>query len=466
LFRPNKIQTILFHGLWYFNIVPKARQLGVTTFFAILYFDQILFSKNKTAGIIAHRQEDMKKIFRNKIKFAWNNLHPWLRNYIGEPSTDSQYELVFPNGSTIFVSMSTRSGTVQFLHISEFGYICQKFPEKADEIVSGAINSVHIGNMVSIESTSAGREGYFFDFCTEAQKMQLEGRELSQLDFKLFFFPWWEDPRYVMDGEVFIDKEFEEYFEKLKQSHGIKLSNEQKSWYIKKKKVNKEKMFSEFPSTLDEAFQVSSEGAYYKNEMRKVYSQNRILPIAFDSTKDVDTWWDLGMNDFNVILFTQSIGGQIRFIDMHWNNGEGLKYYCDVLKEKQEQYGYKYGKHNFPHDIEVRDYSTGIARSQFLFQQGLRNIRIGKKESIQDGIDQVRNIFSRFYFDEGKCKELYNGLFNYRKEFDKKLGQFKDKPKRDKNSHFADSVRLLGQLWRDQLENTDGESGIVSESFF
>ena len=45
-FKMNKTQEYLFDNLWYYNIIPKARQLGVTTFFALLYFDQILFQKN------------------------------------------------------------------------------------------------------------------------------------------------------------------------------------------------------------------------------------------------------------------------------------------------------------------------------------------------------------------------------------------------------------------------------------
>jgi len=188
LFNMNEVQKEIHDGLWFFNIIPKARQLGITTFFAILYLDQILFSENQTAGIIAHRQEDMKKIFRNKIRFAWDNLHPWLKEKIGEPNTDSAYELVFPNGSNIFVSMTTRSGTIQFLHVSEFGYVCQKFPEKAEEIVTGAINSVDAGQMVSIESTAAGREGYFYDFCMEAEKTRKEGRSFHRSTLR-FSFP-------------------------------------------------------------------------------------------------------------------------------------------------------------------------------------------------------------------------------------------------------------------------------------
>lgn len=410
-----------------------------TTFFSILYLDQILFSENKIAGIIAHRQEDMKKIFRNKIKFAWDNLHPWVKEKIGSPNTDSAYEMSFPNGSVIFVSMSTRSATPQFLHISEFGYICQKYPDKAEEIVSGAMNSVHVGagSMISIESTAAGREGRFYEFCMEAERARKEGRELSAFDFKMFFFPWWVDSRYRLAGNFIIPTEDQEYFKNLEKRHGIKLDGEQKTWYSKKKKINKDKMYQEYPSTLDEAFSVSTEGAYYAKEMEKVYSQRRIMVLPHEKLVKVDTWWDLGMNDFNIILLTQTVGPQIRFIDMYYNRGESLAHYYDWLKTKKEEMGYSYGTHNFPWDLEVKELGTGISRRETLVKLGMNNIRVAPKPSIQDGIDRVRTLFPKFYFDEEKCQKLHEALFNYRKAFDSRLGVFKDKPRHDENSHFC-----------------------------
>lgn len=449
LFIPNEVQSYIHEHLWYFNIIPKARQLGVTTFFSIFYLDQILFSENKTAGIIAHRQEDMKKIFRNKIKFAWDNLHPWLKAYIGEPDTNSANEMVFPNGSSIFVSMTTRSGTVQYLHISEFGYICAKAPDKAEEIVSGAINSVHPGNMVSIESTAMGQEGRFYEFCMEAEQMRQEGRRLGKQNFKIFFFPWWIDKRYKDEEATFvINSEYQEYFENLKRKYNIVVSDAQKRWYIDKKRLNRDKMFAEYPSTLEEAFQVSVEGAYFTSEMRKVYRDNRIRPVPHDPMLSVDTWWDLGMNDFNVILFTQTKDEQIRFIDMYWNRGESLAHYFDVLKDKREKKGYRYNTHNFPHDLEVKDLTTGRSRKDALYKMGMYNIRVAPKTgNIQEDIDRVRLIFPKFIIDEEHCERLHQAMFNYRKDFDKKMGVFKDKPRHDENSHFVDPLRVISALW-------------------
>ena len=474
LFQPEgrEAQKQLHDGFWYFLIVPKARQLGITTFFAILYLDAVLFSENKTAGIIAHRQEDMKKIFRNKIKFAWDNLHPWLRKYIGEPINDSANELVWPsveqggNGGAIFVSMTTRGDTVQYLHISEFGYICAKSPEKAEEIVSGAINSVHIGNVVSIESTAEGQEGYFYEFCMTAERARKEKKLLTPLDFKIFFFPWWIDPKYHLDGNVMIPDDLKQYFKTLEEKDGIKLSTAQKNWYTKKKATLRDKMFSQFPSTLAEAFRKNVEGGYYQHEMNRVYRENRIKPLAHDPNKDVETWWDLGMNDFTVILLTQTIGDKIKFIDMYWNHGQALSHYYDWLKERKEVMGYRYGTHNLPHDIEVKELNTGVSRKQTLQQLGMRNIRVGTKIGINDGIEKVRQLFNRFEFDEERCQKLHEALFNYRREFDDKMGTFRDKPRHDENSHFADPVRLLGELWREPFTMVEGSSRAELEQAF
>jgi hypothetical protein len=449
LFNMNPMQEYLHDNLWYFNIVPKARQLGMTTFFCILYLDQMLFSEHKTAVIIAHRQEDMKKIFRNKIKFAFDNLHPWLKDRIGDPDMNNANELVFKNGSSISVSMTTRSGTVNFLHISEFAYVCEKYPDRADEIVSGAINSVHPGNMVSIESTAAGREGYFFKFCMDAERARLEQRPLSELDFKIFFFPWYLDPEYQLPNASFpFTREYIDYFNLLKQKYNIDLTDGQKRWYMKKKEVNGENMYSEYPSTLDEAFSVSVEGSYYAKEMGRVYLERRITRLPVDQTYDVHTYWDLGMNDYTVIIFAQHVGPIIRIVDVYHNHGEGLAHYVKVLRDK----GYRYGRHHLPHDVEVRDLSAaGLTRKQMLYEMGVRDIVVAPKIPTIDGIERVRSIFGRCWFDEEKTVPLTSALGNYRKEWDSGLGVFKDRPRHDESSHHADAMRILGTTYNEPL---------------
>lgn len=467
LFKMNTVQKFIYDNLWFFTITVKARQLGVTTFFSILYLDQVLWSKDKTAGIICHRQEDMKKIFRSKIKFAVDNLHPWIKQKIGVPNTDNAYEISFPNGSTIFVSMNTRSGTVQFLHITEFAYICQKYPDKAEEIVTGSINSVHAGQMVSIESTARGREGKFYEFAMAAEKRRKEGQSLTELDFKIFFFPWYIDERYSiessLDNPILISEEDRNYFNILEKQYGIKLSTGQMNWYVKKKELNGEKMTEEFPSTLDEAFSVSQEGAYYATQMSKVYLSRRITQLALDTTVPVDTYWDLGQNDFNVIIFAQTIGPIIRIIDLYYNHGEGLAHYIKVLDERK----YRYGKHVFPFDVNVKELGTGQTRKEQLYAMGMYNIHIAPKLLVVDGIEATRRIFPRLWFDSEKAQKLTEALSNYRKKWDDGLGQFKDQPLHNEASHFADALRTMAVTWREDMPVVEGDDPSArDQSFF
>lgn len=467
LFKMNAVQEFIFDNMWFFNIIPKARQLGVTTFFALFYLDQILFSENKAAGIIAHKEKDAKKIFKTKIKFAWDNLHPWLKEKIGSPSTDTVNELVFPNGSSIYVSTSTRASTLQFLHISEFGPLCAKFPDKAEEIVTGAINSVHAGQMVSIESTAAGKEGYFYNFCMQAEKDQMERKRLSPLEFKLFFFAWYLHPDYHLPIDGTFSEEDAAYFNKL-DVQGIRLTNDQKWWYVKKKSLMGEKMLEEYPATLDEAFSSSVEGAYYAQQFKKVFKQGRITNVPFDPTYPVDTWWDLGMDDTNVIGLVQSVGPQIRFIDCVYGSGEGLEYYVKELSKKAEEQGYRYRRHILPHDAKQREMGTGKDRVSTLMDLGLRNIVVAAKLPVLDGIDRVRLLFGRFWFDDTKAKKIHEWLFNYRKDWDDKLGTWKRTPRHDENSHGADMVRTGCQLWREDLIgfDDDGEGTSGDQSFW
>lgn len=462
-FVPNWAQQLVLEGLWYFNIILKARQLGITTFFCILYLDQILFKANKTAGIIAHTDSDTKKIFK-RIKFAWENLPEILKENIGYPVTDSVGELQFPNGSSIFVARSTRGGTVQYLHLSEFGKICAKYPDKAREIVTGAINSVEKGNFVSIESTAEGKEGPFAEFCFEAQQAYAEGRDLSELDFKYFFFPWWKEPTYRLDdSKSAIPKDFQDYFDKLLAVDGIFLDEGQKRWYVTKKNQNKEDMYREFPSIWEECFMARIEGAYYAVQMQKVYEDNRIRNVPYDSRYPVLTYWDLGMNDLMVILFVQAVGNEIRFIDEYHNSGEGLGHYVGILKDK----GYTYGHHTFPHDIEVQNMDEGgKTRRQTLIDLGVRNIRtIERTKDINDDIEAVRKIFSRFYFDETKCANLVEACQNYKHEWDDKIGQFKNYPKHDKHSHIVDPLRNLARSWNQNMISNEKQDVKITNFF-
>jgi hypothetical protein len=135
LFRMNAFQRELYDDPHPFKIVLKARQLGITTFFCILHLDSILWNDNIQAGIILQTRDDASNVFKDKLKFAYDQLDPRIRALF-RVKGDSATELSFGHGSTIRVGTSLRSSTLQYLHISEFGKICAKYPEKAKEVLT------------------------------------------------------------------------------------------------------------------------------------------------------------------------------------------------------------------------------------------------------------------------------------------------------------------------------------------
>jgi len=171
LFEPNEEQELYYLGYHGRDIILKARQLGFTTFKMISDLDDCLFMENHSAGCICHNLEDAKDIFRNKIKFAYQNITDEQRELIAQsgydlpkPINDKDNSYVFNNGSSIKVSVSYRGGTLQSLHVSEFGKICKKYPDKAKEIVTGAFEAVGIDGDITLESTAEGRDGYFYNY--------------------------------------------------------------------------------------------------------------------------------------------------------------------------------------------------------------------------------------------------------------------------------------------------------------
>ncbi len=428
-FRLNIAQQKLLDNMWYFNIILKARQLGFTTFLCILFLDTALFRPNTHCGIIAHNREDAEEFFTNKVRYAYDNLPDDIREAMTAP-TDSTKKLAFSNGSSIRVGTSLRSGTFYMLHISEFGKICARWPAKAKEIVTGSINTVHSGQFVFIESTAEGREGPFFEFCMTAMKRALQGVTLNPLQFRFHFFPWWKDPRYVIDRDAVIDDEMNTYFDKL-SSKGIKLTRKQKNWYTTKAELQGEDMLREYPSSPEEAFNASVIGSYFSRQMATMRKEGRLTKVPYDPLYPVNVFWDIGYNDHTSLWFHQRVGVENRFINYFEGRHEGLQYYVDYLFKLP----YIYGKQYMPHDGRNHSPQTGKSFEEYATGLGLRSISIVPRaknaEEVQQGIQASRNFLDVAWIDEESCSQGVKCLDSYRKEWDPNLSEFKNKPLHD-----------------------------------
>jgi len=442
-FKPNWAQRMFYNNMWYLSLVLKARQLGFTTFIQIFILDRCLFNSNVRAGVIAHNREDAAVFFRDKIKFAYDNLPEWLK--AERPATKNDAgELLLANNSSIRVGTSMRSGTLQYLHISEFGKICRRFPEKAKEIVTGSLNTVHEGCFVFIESTAEGKSGPFYKLVDAARKALAEGLELTKLDYKFFFFPWWKKGSYRTDPKgITVTKDMADYFQTLEDEHGIKLDDYQRAWYVKKEAVQQDSMKQEHPSTPDEAFEQAIDGAYYARQMLWLRKNHRICDVPYDPKLVVDTFWDIGRNDQNSIWLMQRAGMANRFIEYYSNSGESIQFYAKWLQEK----GYVYGTCYLPHDAEVVDYTRADnkTRAQVLQGLGFKVEVVPRVNEKGEAHQAVRDVLPTCWIDKTNCSEGIDGLDNYQREWDDKLGAYKSAPLHNWASHPNDAFEQFAR---------------------
>jgi hypothetical protein len=462
-FRPNWAQEALLDELHECNLILKARQFGFTTFIQLFMLDACLFNSNIRCGTIAHKLDDGREIFWNKVRLPYDHLpegkaaRPVLR--------DSADELIFANNSSIRVSTSMRSGTLKYLHITEYGQLCANFPEKAREVRTGALNTVQAGQVVFIESTADGHEGHFYELCEAAQARQRIGGPLTQLDFKFNFFPWWKAPEYKIDpAGVVIDDTFRRYFDTLEESHGISLSPAQRAWYVKKSDTQLEDMKREYPSTPSEAFEASVEGAYYAQQMAKAELQQRIGFFSAEPGYKVNTAWDIGIGDDTAIWCFQIMPGVVRLVGYYANSGEGMPHYLAKLELMGAEKGWTFGTHYMPHDIQVRSWTDGLTRIEQMIRE-VRKRGLGKhvqkvpNHLVDDGINATRQLLGICQFDAGPTSEGIKALKNYRKDWDGERGVWKDRPRHDSASHGADAFRSLAMSYHDvpiEAEVPDG----------
>ncbi|GKT29129.1 terminase family protein [Aduncisulcus paluster] len=145
------------------------------------------------------------------------------------------------------------------------------------------------------------------------------------------------------------------------------------------------------------------------------------------------------MSDCTAIWFAQYLGtGEIRIIDYYENSGEGLAHYAEVLRNK----GYHYGQHIAPHDIQVKELGNGKSRIEKARELGIR-FDVAPSLSVMEGIDEVRMILPRCWFDKENCSEGLKALEAYQKEWNDKAGTWRDRPKHDWTSHGSDAFRYL-----------------------
>lgn len=449
LYKRRTAQKAYCENSWLLDVIAKARQLGFSTEIGIEITDLCVFRKDTACGIIDFKLEDAKKKLA-KIRYAYEYLPPYIQQKV-RLTKDNEDELRFSNGSSVVVGTTHRGGTLQFLHISEFGKTAVEKPELAREIIAGALNTVAPGQQIKVESTCHGTKGKFYDIVEKAKAKAIEGTPLTVLDFKLHFYGWmYRDDYRIPVGSVILTQDVIDYFHDLKKRHGVIVDGDQMAWYqMKLASLGWDDMRSEFPSVLDECFFNSLEGAIFKKEMSKARHEHRIgHRVPHDPTRRVYTAWDKGINeksDRNSIWWFQHDGVRFRWIDYYENAGETLAHYVNVIEEKRVARKFIYANHYGPHDLKQRVWaSTGLTpktMEDVALELGLRFTIVPKVDDKQVSIEAARRVLNNSWFCQEYCSRGVEGLDSYRKTWNKILSEWTPVPFHDWASNPADAFQ-------------------------
>ncbi len=448
-FRPNAAQRRFIERLWHRNIILKARQLGFTTLVSVLWLDHALWNADQRCGMIAQDREAAEMIFRDKVKFVYDNLPAPIRERFSL-LRDSASELLFAhNNSSIRVATSMRSGTIHRLHVSEFGKICAKTPDKAQEVMTGSIPAVPTNGIVVIESTAEGRQGEFFELVQRARNVHTEHRILTPRDYRFHFYAWWQEPKYRLDARtVPVSREEHDYFDFIEQQEACTIDADQRAWYVATRQADflgrEERMWQEYPSTPDEAFQASTDGYYYARDMAALRKRGGIREVPVLDLP-VNTFWDIGNSDGTAIWFHQELRGEDRFIGYYESHGEDLRHYVAHLQGR----GWLYGAHFLPHDADHKRLGDYNRSTRELLQQllpGQRFVTVPRVTSLMAGVHAVRKHLKTVWLDAAACKRGIERLDGYKKKFSRADNRFIDQPdKANGCSEGADALRQWAQ---------------------
>lgn len=459
----NESQLKFWRDMWWLNIILKDRQRGFSTLIAITILDMCLFNSGTEAGIVDITLPDGKKKLA-KIKLAYDLLPAFLRDEI-PLTTDAKETLSWANGSSVYVGTSHRGGTLQVLHISEMGKIAAKFPERAREIRTGALNTVAAGNLIFSESTAEGNSGEFYEDCQAAQEKASRGEELTTMDWKFHFFGWWMgDENEIDPAGIEITDEWAAYFAKIEGQVGQEIGPRKRAWYVKKAIQQKGDMKREYPSTPEEAFEAAIEGAYLADIINGMKQRGQVGVVPIDRAYPVNSGWDFGLSDHMAIWLHQKIGLQHRLVGYISGTDQDVLYYWREMKERYSDV--IWGEHYLPHDAEARRIGTAREATappktleQILIDAGMRNTMIVPRiHNKAVSIAQVRQWLPQVYIDAANCgtthvepnsqkkDESTNGikcLQNFRREWDERMGCWSNTPRHDWAMHGYDGLETL-----------------------
>jgi len=261
----NKDQASLDDNLSYRNRVPKARQLGISTYVLARFAVVCLTQPNSSCVVISHDAKATEKMLAKVHYFLENIKGP--KPVLGSSSKNG---ITFPKtNSTFYIGTAGsrqfgRGDTITHLHCSEVAF----WPDPKS-IITGLYQAVVPNGEIFEESTGNGVGNYYHRRCMDSY----EGKG----SFHLHFFNWIGREEYAKkkpdnmrqeDWEALladVDANLKEDWEEPHLVNNFNVSIEQLLWRrdkLEELDYDLTLFKQEYPCTLEECFQSTSSSLF------------------------------------------------------------------------------------------------------------------------------------------------------------------------------------------------------------
>lgn len=271
----NEVQQRYFRARLAWDIILKARQVGITTASAAWYFADTLLHENTVTVLVAHDRESTRRIFE-MVKRFWQFLPDEEKDRVGEPLYSTRTELVWDRiNSSFFVGTagSERAAfgkgfTINNLHASEVAV----WP-RMEEALTALLEAIPDEGSATLESTAFGMANPFHTRWVESK----DGRS----EFRPHFFPWWLERGYTIEADPPLGA-LDEEEKALREVHG--LTNGQIRWRRLRKVRLRDRFPQEYPENDIECFLTTGRGAF---DAASLLARSKL--IAAEDTKKAPT---------------------------------------------------------------------------------------------------------------------------------------------------------------------------------
>lgn len=374
-----------------FNVLVIHRRAGKTVLAILWLLARVASIADGRGAYLAPQHNQAKRV-------AWEYLKRFSRAIPGTVFNEAELKATYPNGAVIYLLGADNPDALRGIGLDAvvLDEVAQMSPRVWTQIIRPALSDEGREGHALFIGTPFGMANQFYKFYRDAETLPDWHRDLLRVDMTNAINP----------------REIEAL----------------------KREMSEEDFAQEYLCDWNAAVK----GAFYGKLMAEAERAGRITSVPYDPGLPVHTSWDLGMNDLTTIWYWQvTPGGDIRAIGCDAFQGTGLPEIARHLQGKS----YLWGKHLVPFDANVKELGTGQSRLEIAKSLGLR-WTIVANHRVQDGIEAVRRLIPRMWFDRG-CGDAVEALKTYRTEYDDLRQVYKLTPLHSWESHYADAVRYF-----------------------